>query len=232
MLETTASGNSRLACNHAPNDGREIIPPITSHERAQVQRCRYEREGLPCFSGGRLENMAAHFTEAHGAEIIGGPFLAQVLDDGSKIVRHTQVLPPFSRNSGAWFSCAGNSPFLFRTALGGCFAFDLQKVGPDELRFGVRRLGRGPLRHRLASVSVSFGAAGGTCIQFALSRALAADERLGDDALCAGVPPAVGRVTPALLAPTLARVLAASSPERRWELAVTFSLVFHMAGDV
>ena len=120
---------------------------------------------------------------------------------------------------------------LFRTAVGGYFAFDLQRFGPDELRFGVRQLGRVPLRHRLASVTVRLGSSSGMCVKYALSRALVADERLADDTLCTGAPPAVGRVNPAFLAPALVLKVVAPPPGHRWQLAVSVSLVFQAVRD-
>ena len=65
---------------------------------------------------------------------------------------------PFRRTYAAkergWFVSPGFTPVLFKTALGGCFAFDLWKFGPRDVRFGVRQLGRGPPRHRLTSLKV------------------------------------------------------------------------------
>ena len=95
----------------------------------------------------------------------------------------------------------------------------------------MRQLGRGPPRHRLASVKVSFGAADGVCFQYPLSRALAADELIGDAALRAGAPPAVGRVDPAFLAPALVLLPGTPPPEKPWQLVMSFSLVFQVARD-
>ena len=117
----------------------------------------------------------------------------------------------------------GNYPFVFRTPVGGCFAFDLQRTGPKDLLFCVRQLGRGPPRHRLASVKVSFGSANGACFQYPLSRALASDELIGDAALRAGTPPAVSRVAPAVLTPTLSP--SPGTPERRpWQLVMSVTV--------
>ena len=197
---------------------------------AQVP-CGYARAGgQPCAASVRLEQMAAHYEVAHGASIYAGLCNAKILDDGSKIVQHTQT-HSFPNNSAGWFVYSGLIPAVFRTAFGGCFALDLQCIGASELRFGVRQLGRGPPRHRLASVKVSFGPADGMCVQYPLSRALAADERLGDDALCAGTPPAVGRVDPALLAPTLVLWPGTPVPGKPWELVVTATLVFGAARE-
>ena len=171
--------------------------------------------------------MAAHYEEAHGAEIRGRPCSAKVLDDGSKVVQYILTYS-FSDNGEGWFDCCGLDLNVFRTAVGGCFALDLRKVGPRELRFGVRQLGRGPPRHRLASVKLSFGPANGLCVQYPLSRALAADERLGDAALCVGTPPAVVRVDPAFLAPTLVLDASDPRPERPWDLKVATTLVFEV----
>ena len=172
--------------------------------------------------------MAAHYEEAHGAEIRGRPCSAKVLDDGSKVVQYILTYS-FSDNGEGWIDCCGLDLNVFRTAVGGCFALDLRKVGPRELRFGVRQLGRGPPRHRLASVMVRFGPVDDTCFQYRLSRALAADERLGDDALCAGTPPAVGRVDPEFLRTAL--VLRPGLPGKPWRLAITLSLVFQVGRD-
>ena len=192
--------------------------------------CGYARAGGPCAASVCLWKMAAHYEEAHDAEICGGPFKAKILDDGSRVVQHTQTFS-FLKNGKGWFDYPGLTSGVFRTAVGGCFALDLQKVGAKELRFGVRQLGCGPPRHRLSSLKVSFGAADGLCVLYPLSRALAADERLGDDALCAGMLPAVGHIDPALLAPTLALKLGTPPPERPWELAVALTLVFQAARD-
>ena len=174
--------------------------------------------------------MAAHYEEAHDATICSGPFKAKVLDDGSKIVRRER---PYSyrNNDAGWFVYAGLVPAVFRTAVGGCYALDLKKIGASELRFGVRQLGRGPLRHRLASVKVSFGETDGTCFQYSLSRALAADERLEDDDLCAGSSPAVVRVDPAFLTPALVLDTGVPQLEEPWWLTITVSLVFRVARE-
>jgi len=193
--------------------------------------CGFATAGRHCAAGVCLEKMAAHYAEAHEATLCRGRFAAKVLDDGSKRVQIVRSVE-FPENGEGWFAqYAGLTPYVFRTAVGGgCFAFDLQKTGPGELRFGVRQLGRGPSRHRLASVTVRFGPAEGTCVQFALSRALAADERLGDDALCecAGTPPAVERVDAALLSRFLRPALAPSDSEAPWELAIAVSLVLQV----
>ena len=186
--------------------------------------------GQRCAASVCLEKMAAHYKEAHGAQIFGGPFKAKILDDGSAVVQHTQNIV-FPSNGEGWFFGTGNYPSVFRTAVGGCFALDLQKIGPKDLRFCVRLLGRGPQRHRLAPVKVSFGDADGVCFQYLLSRALAADERLGDDALCAGTPPAVGRVDPEFLRPAMVLRLGTPPQEKPWELVITSTLVFQVARD-
>ena len=190
--------------------------------------CGYAEEGEPCSASICLEKMAAHYKEAHGAFTCGGTFKAKILDDGSKIAQ-MPLGYYFNNNGEGWFFRSRITPAVFRTAIGGCYALDLQKNGPRELRFGVRQLGRGPPRHRLASVKVSFGPADGTCFQYVLSRALAADERLGDDALCAGTPPAVGRVDPEFLRTAL--VLRPGLPGKPWRLAITLSLVFQVGRD-
>ena len=95
----------------------------------------------------------------------------------------------------------------------------------------MRQLGRIPPRHRLTSITVRFGSSSGMCVKYALSRALVADERLADGALCAGAPPAVGRVNPAFLAPALVLKAVAPPPGHRWQLAVSVSLVFQAVRD-
>ena len=193
--------------------------------------CGYARAGEPpCAASVCQENLAAHYEEAHQGSKTRSvrPVTTRTLFDGSRSA--TKALTySFRKNDGGWFeNSAGLAPYVFKTAIGGCYALDLQNVGGKEMRFGVRQLGRGPPRHRLASVKVSFGSADGTCVQYHLSRVLAADERLGDAALCAGTPPAVVRVDPAFLAPTL--VLDASDPrlERPWDLKVATTLVFEV----
>ena len=174
--------------------------------------------------------MAAHYKDAHSAFFRGGALKAKILDDGSKIVQ----LPlnySFANNGLGWFAYRGIDPHVFRTAVGSCYALDLQKTGPRELRFGVRQLGRGPPHHRLASVKVGFGAADGFCFQHPLARALAADERLEDAALCMGTPPAVGRVDPAFLAPVLVCRAGTPPPENPWLLEITLTLVFQVVRD-
>ena len=193
---------------------------------AQVP-CGYERAGETCAASVCLEQMAAHYKEAHGAKICGGLFVAKINDDGSKFVEYSQI-HSFPTNGEGWFIFAGVKPIVFRTVIGGAFAFDLEKFSPNDIRFGVRQLSRPP-RHRLASVKVHVGPVGGTCFQYVLSRALAADERLGDDALCAGTPPAVGRVDPEFLRTAL--VLRPGLPGKPWRLAITLSLVFQVARD-
>ena len=190
--------------------------------------CGFASAGQLCGTAVSLEKMAAHYEAAHKATMDVGPFKAKILDDGSKIVQ-VSLISSYAGNGEGWFAYSGLTPVVSRTAVGGCFAFDLQMTGHRELRFGVRHVGRGPPRHRLASVTVRFGPADGANFTFALSRALAADERLGDDALCAGAPPAVGRVDPAILAPTLVRDQATPPPEKPWELTVTVTLVFQVA---
>ena len=172
----------------------------------------------------------AHYEEAHGAEIFSGPFNVKILDDGSKVIQ-TTLLYTFQDNGEGWFAHSRLKSSFFRTAVGGCFALNLQTISASELRFGVRQLGRGPPRHRLASVKVSFGPADGTCFHVVLSRALAADERLGDDALCAGTPPAVMCVGPAFLAHALVRRPGTPPPENPWLLPITLTLVFQVEGD-
>ena len=187
--------------------------------------------GETCAASVCPEKMAAHYEEAHDATIFDGPFKAKVLDDGSKIVQ--MPLPYFFQNKedDEWFTYSFYSLCIFSTAFGGCFVLDLQCFSDSELRFGVRQLGRGPPRHRLASIMVRFGTLDGACHQYLLSRALAADERLGDDALCAGTPPVVGRVDPALLAPTLVLKPGNPPPEEPWELSITSTLLFQVVRD-
>ena len=194
--------------------------------------CGYARAGgQPCAASVCLEQMAAHYKEAHNAKIIGGPFIAKILDDGSKIVQ-MPLRFNFQNNGGnGCFVRSGILSAACQTAVGSCYALDLQRISASELRFGVRQLGRGPPRHRLASVKVSFGPADGTCFHVVLSRALAADERLGDDALCAGTPPAVMCVGPAFLAHALVRRPGTPPPENPWLLPITLTLVFQVEGD-
>ena len=189
--------------------------------------CGFGRTGETCAASVCLEHMAAHYKEAHGAAVIDKPFLAKVLDDGSKVVQMPMHCD-FPNNGEGWFDSDGLRPLVYRTALGGGFALDLQRTRAGVLRFGVRQLGRIPPRHRLrlASLKVSFGPVDGTCFQYLLSRALAADERLEDDALCAGTPPAVGRVDPALLTPALVPRPDTPPPKGPWELSITVTLVF------
>ena len=179
-----------------------------------------------------LEKMAAHYVERHGAKKPRARLTAKVLDDGSKSVQETFAYS-LLRNDEYWFISAGLTPYLFKTVIGGCYAFDLQRAGPNlkELRFAVRQLDRGPPRHRLASVKVRFGPADGMCVQYPLLRALAADERLENSAMCAGAPPVVGRVDPALLAPTLVLKPGNPPPEEPWELSITSTLLFQVVRD-
>ena len=174
--------------------------------------------------------MAAHYEAAHGAFTCEGAFEAKVLDDGTKIAQ-MPLDYGFKINGKGWFVYSGLDPAVFSTAVGGCFALDLQRINDNELRFGVRQLGRGPPRHRLSSVTVRFGPADGNCVQYVLSRALASDERIRDAALCAGTPPVVRRVDPAFLAPALVRrsgtPLGDPPPEKPWKLEIMVSLVFH-----
>ena len=186
--------------------------------------------GQPCKASVCLDKMAAHYKEAHRAKIFDGPFNAKVLDDGSKVAQ-MPINYFFPNNVDGWFVYSRLTPTVFSTAVGGRYALDIQRIGASELRFGVRQLGRGPPRHQLSSVKVSFGPADGMCVQYRLSRALAADERLGDDALCAGTPPAVGRVDPAVLAPALVLKPGASPSERPWQLAITLTLAFRVVRD-
>ena len=188
--------------------------------------CGYARAGRPCAASVCLEQMAAHYKEAHGATIRRGPFKAKVLDDGSKIAQ-MPLGYTFSNNGEGWFAYSGLDPPVFRTAVGGCYAFDLQRISASELRFGLRQLGRGPPRHRLASVKVSFGSADGICFQYPLSRALAADERLEDDALSAGTTPVVMCVDPAFLARALVPDASVPRPKGPWELSIVLTLLFH-----
>ena len=174
--------------------------------------------------------MAAHYGGAHNAVARAGCVSAKVLDDGSKVVQHVYPMS-FPSNDEGWFVYPSNRPFVFRPIVGGRYFLDIQKIGDSELRFGVRQLGRGPSRHRLASAAVRFGPADGTCFQYPLSRALAADERLLDDALCAGTPPAVVRVDPALLAPALVLSPALPRPPYPWKLIVSVTLVFQVVKD-
>ena len=192
--------------------------------------CGFEGDVQPCAASVCLEKMVAHYEEAHGAEIFSGPFNVKILDDGSKVIQ-TTLLYTFQDNGEGWFAHSRLKSSFFRTAVGGCFALNLQTISASELRFGVRQLGRGPPRHRLASVKVSFGTMEGTFLQYLLSRALAADERLGDAALCAGTLPAVGRVDPTILAPTLVLKPGTPPQEKSWQLFVTSTLVFRMVRD-
>ena len=146
------------------------------------------------------------------------------------LLRRTQAYS-FQRGDASWFIYAGLDPYLFQPVIGGCFALDFQKIGAGELRFGVRQLGRGPPRHRLASVKVRFGVEAGTHVQYLLSRALTAEERLADDALCAGRPSAVARVDPAFLAPALVLSSDVPLPEKPWDLKISVSLVFQTVKD-
>ena len=209
-----------------------LCPSILSRTFPDAQvPCGIEISGQLCGASVCLDKMAPHYEATHKANVDEGPYCAKILDDGSASV-HMIKKYSFPENGEGWFSSySGIDPVVSRTAVGGCFAFDLQKTSPSELRFGVRQLGRGPSRHRLASVTVRFGPAEGTCVQFALSRALAADERLGDAALCAGTPPAVGRVEPAFLAPTLVLQTGTPPPEKPWQLAITVTLVFKAVKD-
>ena len=196
--------------------------------------CGYARAGEPpCAASVCLENLAAHYEEAHQGSKTRSvrPVTTRTLFDGSRSA--TKALTySFRKNDGGWFeNSAGLAPYVFKTAIGGCYALDLQNVGGKEMRFGVRQLGRGPPRHRLASVKVSFGTMEGTFLQYLLSRALAADERLGDAALCAGTLPAVGRVDPTILAPTLVLKPGTPPQEKSWQLFVTSTLVFRMVRD-
>ena len=175
--------------------------------------------------------MAAHYGAAHEAVLEGGPFTAQILDDGTKVVQMS-LHCEFPDNGEGWFACEGLRPIVFRTAVGGCYAFELLRPFARRLRFGVRSLGRDPARHRLASVTVRFGPPDGVCFQHPLSRALAADERLVNDVLCAGMLPAVGRVDPLALAPTL--IPRPGTPPFgllvSWELSIGLSLEFRVVG--
>ena len=176
-----------------------------------------------------LEKMAVHYVERHGAKKPRARLTAKVLDDGSKSVQETFAYS-LLRNDEYWFISAGLTPYLFKTVIGGCYAFDLQRAGPNlkELRFAVRQLDRGPPRHRLASVKVRFGPADGMCVQYPLLRALAADERLENSAMCAGAPPVVGRVDPTFLAPALVPIPIVPRPAEPWSLKVSVDLVFEV----
>ena len=197
---------------------------------AQVP-CGYDVAGEPCAARVCLEKMAAHYMGAHEAEMAGGahswPCPAKILDDGSKVVLE-RLLYTFPNNGAGWFVYSALNPAIFRTVIGGLYALDLQRFNASELRFGVRQLSLDPPRHRLASMKVSFGAADGICFQYPLSRALAADERLEDDALCASTPPVVMCVDPAFLAPALVLRPGTPPPEDAWGLTITLSLVFQL----
>ena len=143
----------------------------------------------------------------------------------------TQIIAFPANGDGFLNNSVGNFPHVSRTPLGGCYAFELQKISAKDVRFCLRQLGRDPPCHRLASLKVSFGAADGNCFQYVLSRALAAEERMSDAALRAGTPPAVGRVDPAVLAPTLVLVPGTPPPGKPWQLAITSTLVFQVVRD-
>ena len=175
-----------------------------------------------------LEHMAAHYVTVHGAKKPRAQVTANVLDDGSKSILASFKFS-FPKNDEGWLASSGFSPCLFRTVIGGCYAFTLRKHGDKEIRFAVRLLGRGPPRQRLASAKVRFGSLDGTCVQYLLSRVLSPQERMEDDALCAGAPPAVVRVDPAFLAPAL--VLNPSTPRQPWDLLVSVLLVFEVVRD-
>ena len=197
---------------------------------AQV-RCGYSHEGRLCAASICLEKMTAHYLLAHEYYGVSRPLYAKVLEGGSKLIDELAEIA-FEKNDERWFdNCIWLPPLSFRTVIGGFFALELANSGPGELRFGVRQLGRGPPCHRLASVKVRFGPANGYCVHCPLSRTLAADERLRDDALCAGTPPAVGRINPAFLAPTL--VLDTRVPRRDapWILTASALLVFEELKD-
>ena len=193
--------------------------------------CGYGWVGEVCAASVCLEKMVAHFKEAHGAFICGGPFKMKFLDDGSKSFQMTQLMEFPTNGDGFLIDTLGNFPRVSKTPLGGSFAFELQRFGPKDFRFCVRQLGHGPPRHRLASLKVTFGAADGNCFQYVLSRALAAEERMSDAALRVGTPPAVGRVDPAVLAPTLVLVPNIPPPGKSWQLAITSTLVFQVVRD-
>ena len=225
-MSTRQSRDSRC---ELVSEMREMFDYLIFSDSSQVS-CGITDSGVTCAASVCLEKMAAHYEEAHDAEIRGGSFNAKVLDDGSKVAR-MQLNYDFPNNGEGWFAESGLKPVVFGTAVGGRYALDLQRFSARELRFGVRQLGRGPPRHRLASVKVSFGSADGMCVQYSLSRALAANERLGDAALCGGTPPVVGRVDPAFLAPALVLNRTVPIAGRPWELAISFSLVFQVVRD-
>ena len=191
---------------------------------AQVP-CGYVENGQPCAASVCLEQMAAHYKEAHDAETDFG-YDAKINDDGSKLVQFSQNYI-FPNNKGVFLD-SRLCPTIFKPVVGGCYVLDLIKIGPKELRFGVRQLGRGPSRHRLASATVRFGPADGKCFQFPLSRALAADERVRDAALRVGTPPAVESIDPAFLARALVFDTSVPRPDEPWELEVSVSLVFQV----
>ena len=186
--------------------------------------------GPPCAASVCLEKMTAHYKEAHKAETEATFINADVLIDGSKVIAVT-VNYSFPKSDQGWFIYRGIKPNILKPVIGGCFAFDIQKFSASELRFGVRQLGHGPPRHRLASAKVRFGIEAGAHFQYILPRALTAEERLADDTLCAGTPPAVVRVDPAFLAPALVLSSTVPAPEKPWRLDISVTFVFQVMRD-
>ena len=185
--------------------------------------------GQPCGALVCLQLFKEHFAEAHRASSHAlRPAPAPM---GGPVRVHEGVTYAFPKGDGAFMEATcGLSVCLFMppASIGGCFAFDLQKLAPRELRFGVRSLGRGSPRHRLAAVRVSFGALDGTCVRYRLARALTADESLATDALVEGATPPAVRVDPSFLAPVLVLnpAPAGSRLGKPWELKVTVELTF------
>ena len=186
--------------------------------------------GPPCAASVCLEKMAAHYVDAHNAEMRRSVAPVNVLADGSKSLQ-ISLNYSFEKKEKGSFIPKGICPYIFKPAIGGCFALDLRRFSASELRFGVRQLGRGPPHYRLASAKVRFGAEAGSHVQYLLPRALTAEERLADDALSAGTPPAVVRVDPAFLLPALVLSSTVPPPEKPWNLDTSVTLMFEVVKD-
>ena len=89
---------------------------------AQVACGKADATGEPCPSAVCLQKIVAHYVASHAARFLGY-VNADVLADGSKSVR--VALSYFTAsNDRRWFPTAGLKPYVFRTAMGGCFVLD------------------------------------------------------------------------------------------------------------
>ena len=218
-------------CNILPTGCKILLLTLVFLFPTLQGSCGFARSaGPPCAASVCLEKMAAHYKEAHGAIERDTLVDADVLGDGSKRVLLT-LNYSFPKIGDGWFIYDGFTNNIFKPVFGGCFNLEIRKFGANELRFGVRQLGRGPPRHRLASVKVRFGHEAGAHFQYILPRALTAEERLADDALSAGRPPAVARVDPDLLATAMVLSSALPPPKDPWDLELSTTLVFEVVED-